>query len=76
MILEVLKGCSSVFKSSSVAKLTGALNLLENWQKKSENAHSPEAFEANNVQWVKRCSHENFLFCDKLSSSEALSQEE
>ena len=76
MIFEVLKGCSSVFKSSSVAKLAGALNLLENWEKNSENAHSPEAFESNNVQWVKRCTHEYFLFRDKLSSSKALSQEE
>lgn len=72
MVFEVLKGCNRVFKSSSVAKLASALNLLENWEKNAKNAHSPEAFESNDVQWVKSLSHEKFFLCHKLSSSEAL----
>jgi hypothetical protein len=72
MILEVLKGCSGVFKFSSVAKLTGALNLLENWEKNTKNTHSPETFEANNVQWVKTVTHKKFFLCNELSSGEAL----
>jgi hypothetical protein len=52
MVFEVLKGCNRVFESSSVAKLTSALNLLENWEKNAKNAHSPEAFESNDVQFV------------------------
>ena len=53
MVLEVSEGGSGVLKSSSVAKLAGALNLLENWEKNTENTHAPESFEANNVEWVK-----------------------